>query len=138
MSATFYRNEESHERLLSVHPVLRECVLRIGIDYPGAYLVVEGARSIARQKELVAKGVSKTYNSLHLVQPDGFAHAVDLVRVIGWDVKWGEHYAYPLSRRMKDRFDWARGWTLEWGGDWRTFQDSPHFQIRPVVSGPAA
>ena len=130
MPATFYRNEESHERLLSVHPVLRECVHRIGIDYPGAYLVVEGSRSIARQKELVAEGVSKTYNSLHLVQPDGFAHAVDLVRVICSEAKWGDDYAEPLSRRMKDRFDWDCGWMLEWGGDWRSFHDSPHFQIR--------
>ena len=42
------------------------------------FSVREGVRTPETQKEYVAKGVSKTMASKHLIQPDGYGHAVDL------------------------------------------------------------
>ncbi len=41
--------------------------------------VIDGARTVAEQRQNVLKGVSKTMNSMHLPQADGTAHAVDVM-----------------------------------------------------------
>lgn len=41
------------------------------------HAVTDGARSLDEQKKNVEKGVSKTLESKHLLQPDGYAHATD-------------------------------------------------------------
>lgn len=43
------------------------------------FAVIDGARSIDRQKVLFLMGRSKTEKSLHLLQDDGYTHAVDLI-----------------------------------------------------------
>lgn len=61
--------------LKKVHPDLvrlHEAVLPI-FDHS----VTDGARSLEEQKKNVEKGVSKTLESKHLIQPDGFSHATD-------------------------------------------------------------
>jgi hypothetical protein len=67
------------ERLNTVHPDLA-AVVRLAATYITEFdlLVVEGARTLAKQKEYVAKGASRTLNSKHLPGPDGYARAVDL------------------------------------------------------------
>ena len=127
----FYNDTASRERLATVHPALRETVFRLGEDFPRAYLVVEGRRTFERQKELVSQGKSKTLNSKHLRQKDGWSHAVDLVRVVDGIARWEDEFAIPMAQRMRDRFkNWSE-WELVWGGDWRSFHDSPHFELVP-------
>lgn len=61
--------------LKKVHPDLvrlHEAVLPI-FDHS----ITDGARSLEEQKKNVEKGVSKTLDSKHIIQPDGFAHATD-------------------------------------------------------------
>lgn len=43
------------------------------------FSVISGARTEAEQELNIIKGVSKTMNSMHLLQDDGFGHAVDLM-----------------------------------------------------------
>lgn len=127
----FYNDDASRARLASVHPALREAVMRLGGDFPRAYLVVEGVRTRERQRELVSQGKSKTLNSKHLRHADGFSHAVDLVRVVDGIARWEDEFAEPLARRMRARFRADSEWELVWGGDWRSFHDSPHFELVP-------
>ena len=42
------------------------------------FAVDEGVRTVARQAALVKDGLTQTMQSKHLIQPDGFGHAVDL------------------------------------------------------------
>ena len=61
--------------LKKVHPDLvrlHEAVLPV-FDHS----VTDGARSLDEQKKNVEKGVSKTLDSKHLIQADGFAYATD-------------------------------------------------------------
>ena len=43
------------------------------------FAVVSGVRSISEQRFYFNAGTSKTMNSFHLLQDDGFGHAVDLM-----------------------------------------------------------
>jgi peptidoglycan L-alanyl-D-glutamate endopeptidase CwlK len=87
------------------------------------FVVVEGIRTVERQKELVAKGASKTMNSKHLV-----GRAVDLAPTIGGQIRWDWPLFYPMAEAVKDAAK-ELGITIVWGGDWKTFKDGPHFEL---------
>ena len=85
--------------------------------------VTEGLRTVERQRILVNQGASTTMNSRHIT-----GHAVDLVAYIGAEVRWDWPLYHKIAAAMKKAakdLDVA----IEWGGDWRTFKDGPHFQL---------
>jgi peptidoglycan LD-endopeptidase CwlK len=117
-------SKRSLDNLQGIHPDLRRVMDRALQESPLDFTVIEGLRTVARQKELVAKGASKTMNSRHIT-----GHAVDLM---------------PTAPNGKGSFDWslyhrlapavkaaakAEGVALVWGGDWKTFPDGPHFEL---------
>ena len=113
-------NDRSRARLEGVHPDLVRIVERAGEITPDGFIVTEGLRSLSRQKELVARGASRTLKSRHL---DG--HAVDLA-----DLK--ADYKMADMRKVGATMKLAAadlGIALEWGGDWKSFVDTPHFQL---------
>jgi peptidoglycan L-alanyl-D-glutamate endopeptidase CwlK len=87
------------------------------------FTVIEGLRSAARQRQLVAKGASKTMNSRHLT-----GHAIDIAPYIDGSIRWDWPPFYQLSDAMKKAAA-ERHVPLEWGGDWQSFKDGPHFQL---------
>lgn len=103
--------------------------------------VIEGVRVEATQAEYVRTGRSKTMNSKHLKQPDGWSHAAD---VGPWPLDWEDGKAFALfagyvlatADQMFDAGEITH--TLTWGGDWdndgatrdHSFFDGPHFEIR--------
>lgn len=94
-------------------------------------MVIEGLRTIERQKQLVAKGASKTMNSKHIT-----GHAVDLAPMVDGDIRWD----WPLYHKLAPIIKQAAkdmGVNITWGGDWRSFADGPHWEIDPVAYGPA-
>ena len=116
-------SELSKERLLGVDERLKAVVMEAAERCGFPFNVSEGLRSVAKQREYVRQGKSKTMNSKHLT-----GKAVDL---------------YPLSMDRKV-VDWSRfedlaelmlqvademGIRLVWGGNWKTFVDKPHFEL---------
>jgi peptidoglycan L-alanyl-D-glutamate endopeptidase CwlK len=99
--------------------VVREAIKITDIDFK----VIEGCRTLARQKELVKIGASQTMNSRHLT-----GHAVDLAALYGSKVAWDWPLYYVLGDCVKEA---ARRVSIpiEWGGDWKLFKDGPHFQL---------
>lgn len=110
--------------LIGIHPDLRRVIDAALQDSPLDFIVIEGLRTIGRQKQLVAQGFSKTMNSRHIT-----GHAVDLL---------------PIGPNGKGSFDWklyhvlgpavedaARkvGVAIVWGGRWKSFRDGPHFEL---------
>lgn len=87
------------------------------------FVVTEGVRTLARQKELVARGASQTMRSRHLT-----GHAFDVAPVIGGKVRWDWPAFYPLAATIKEAAKELQV-PIEWGGDWVTFKDGPHFQL---------
>lgn len=98
--------------------------------------IMEGLRTMIKQRQYVAKGASKTLKNKHLKQTDGFGYAVDIYPIEGgktivdWGKPWpGEAWA-NVSQAMKvaaKKF----GVHLTWGRDWKNFLDGPHYQIDP-------
>lgn len=121
-------NAVSLKRLVGVHPHLVALVHRALEISAVPFQITEGVRSAARQRELVKKGASRTMNSRHLAAPNGLAHAIDVVAMVGNRVSW----EVPLYHRIADAFKQASremGIPINWGGDWKSFFDGPHFEL---------
>ncbi len=119
----------SEERLKGVHPDLVRVVRRSLELSKVDFSVSEGVRSYARQKQLFDEGKSRTMNSRHLT-----GHAVDLYPVRKAGAEWEREDFAELADAMR-RASVALGIPIEWGGDWKSFQDCPHWQL-PVRAYP--
>jgi len=112
----------SLEKLAGVHPDLVR-VVEAAHGYQ-KFHVTDGVRTFARQKQLVAQGKSKTLKSRHLV-----GCAVDLVAVTeDGKVSYDDGRMKAVADAMK-RAAGELGIPIEWGGDWKSFVDTPHFQL---------
>jgi peptidoglycan L-alanyl-D-glutamate endopeptidase CwlK len=67
----------------------------------------------------VRTGVSKTMNSKHLPQPDGWGYAVDLVPYINGKLRWEMRPIYIIAEAVHEAAT-ARGVALRWGAVWDT------------------
>lgn len=121
----------SRAKLQGVHPDLVRVVERAIQITDIDFRVIEGLRTIDRQRQLVAAGASKTMKSRHLT-----GHAVDIVPLLDLDkdgkIETEEMFSWPLYPRVAAALKKAAaelGIALEWGGDWRTFKDGPHWQL---------
>ena len=120
---SFVLGPRSLKRLEGVHPDIVKVVKRaIGcstIDFT----VLEGVRSLARQKQLMAAGATRTMNSRHLT-----GHAVDLAPLVGGVVRWDWPLYHQLATIIKKAAA-DEGVPIQWGGDWRSFKDGPHWEL---------
>lgn len=113
----------SIERLRGVHPDLVQVVERAAEITTTPFIVVEGLRTLARQRELVAKGASQTLHSRHLT-----GHAVDLAPWIDGTVRWDWPAFRPLIAAMRQAAADLKVPVIH-GADWRTFPDGPHHEL---------
>ena len=113
----------SKKRLEGVHPDLVRVVERAIELTEVDFTVLEGMRTVARQRKLVAKGASTTMNSRHLT-----GHAVDIGAWVDGTVRWDWPLYYKLADAMKQAAK-ELNVDLEWGGDWKSFKDGPHYQL---------
>lgn len=122
-------SNRSLSRLVGVHPDLVD-VVKLAIERtPVDFLVVEGVRTVAQQRENVAKGVSQSMDSYHLPQADGLGHAVDLAPLVDGAIPWKNWRAFSELAEVVKACAAELSVPVEWGGDWKTFKDGPHFQI---------
>tara|TARA_B100000287_G_scaffold383435_1_gene389204 strand:+ start:141 stop:614 length:474 start_codon:yes stop_codon:yes gene_type:complete len=119
--------------------------------------VIQGLRSIEEQKELVAKGLSKTMNSKHLE-----GRAVDLMAYLNgrgcWEVNVYDEIADAMKQAAIEEdvpVRWGAAWTVSdirtWSGTMeeamlnyvdirrsqnkRPFIDAPHFELMTPING---
>ena len=113
----------SMARLKGVHPDLVRVVMRAAAMTKVPFAVVEGVRTLERQKQLLKAGATTILRSRHLT-----GHAVDLVPLLDGKPRWD----WPLYRKLAP-FMWAAARAenvpVEWGGDWKSFPDAPHWQL---------
>ncbi len=121
--AGFQLSPRSKERLAGVHPDLVRVVERALQLTTQDFTVLEGRRSLERQRQLVAQGSSQTLNSRHLT-----GHAVDIAPLERGQPVWD----WPAYRRLAEVVKQAareENVSVEWGGDWTSFPDGPHWQL---------
>lgn len=129
----FVFSQRSLNNLQGVHPKLVAVMTKV-LEYSEYdFVVTEGVRSYERQVQLKNEGKSKTLKSYHLKQDDGYGHAVDVAALVpgangkstvSWDLKYYTKINEAVQRAAKEL-----GVKITWGGSWKTFVDSPHFQI---------
>jgi peptidoglycan L-alanyl-D-glutamate endopeptidase CwlK len=138
---TYALGPQSRARLQGVHPDLVKVVERAIELTDQDFMVLEGVRTPARQRELYAQGrtapgpkVTWTLNSNHFINPKtGFGHAVDLVP---FPVDWSHTKLDVVSKAMFAAA-WELGVPIRWGADWdrdgkpreKGETDSPHFEL---------
>lgn len=118
-------------RLQGVHPDLVRVVRGAALHYPatGRFIVVEGLRTLEKQREYFQAGKSRTMKSRHLT-----GHAVDLAPYVDTDgdgdleLSWEREHFYPLADAMRASAA-AAGIPIVWGGNWTSFVDMPHWEL---------
>lgn len=148
---TFKLSKRSLSRLEGVDHKLQD-VVRLAITMTRVdFGVIEGVRSIERQRELVAAGASQTMKSRHLT-----GDAVDLMAYIGsrgsWELKLYDDIADAMKAAAQELdvpITWGAAWHIPdittWDGSMqdamdsyvdlrrsqgrRPFIDGPHFQL---------
>tara|TARA_R110000751_G_scaffold98210_2_gene191203 strand:+ start:785 stop:1162 length:378 start_codon:yes stop_codon:yes gene_type:complete len=111
----------SLQSLSGVNPdmvaVVYKAIELTGVDFS----VIEGIRSLERQKQLLKDGKSTTLNSRHIT-----GHAVDMVP---YPVDWEDLERFEqMAKAMKDAAEELEI-PIIWGGDWKSFYDAPHFEL---------
>jgi peptidoglycan L-alanyl-D-glutamate endopeptidase CwlK len=122
MTRTF--GSRSTKNMTGIHPDLRLVLDKALEDSPLDFVVIEGLRTLERQKQLVASGASQRLDSRHIT-----GHAVDLLP-IGLNGK--PAFDWPLYNQLGPAVKKAAeelGVELDWGGDWKKFKDGPHFEL---------
>lgn len=121
--SNFSLGARSVKKLEGVHPDLVKVVKRAIEITEVDFTVLEGLRTLARQKQLMASGASKTLKSRHLT-----GHAVDLGAYAAGQIRWDWPLYYKIANAMKQAAK-ELGIPIEWGGDWKSFKDGPHWQL---------
>lgn len=146
----------SQKNLEGVHTDLVAVVERAIDITTQDFMVIEGVRSKARQRELYGQGrtpselmavgidqnlaqptkpkVTWTLNSNHFAHADGFGRAVDLVP---YPVDWSSSAKFDAIAKAMFSAAAQLGISIRWGADWdrdgkpreRGETDSPHFEL---------
>ena len=157
---TFRLSQGSLRKLEGVHPLLVDVVKKALEHTRTDFGVIYGVRTLEEQKELLEKGVSQTMKSYHLVQSDGYSHAVDLMAYVGprssWELSLYDDLADAMKIAAKEQgvhIRWGGAWTVNdiriWDGTTedamnsyvdlrrsqgrRPFIDGPHFELRSLA-----
>ena len=121
---TFKLSQRSLDRMKGVDERLVNVVKRAIEISEVDFIVTEGLRTKERQAELFKAGATRTMNSKHIV-----GKAVDLAAVVDGQVRWDWPLYSKLATAMKRAAE-ILNVKIEWGGDWVTFKDGPHFQLK--------
>ncbi len=148
----FSLSNRSRKKLEGVHPsmvaVVERAIELTAVDFGVTY----GVRSKEEQQRLVNSGRSQTMKSKHLIQSDGYSHAVDVVAYDGSDVIWEINVYDDICDAFKAAAE-EKGVAIKWGAAWsegdiRTYsgtaEDAMNAYIdlrrgqgrRPFIDGP--
>lgn len=126
---TYKLSNRSKSKLEGVHPDLQR-VVNLAIEVTKYdFGITCGVRDIKEQKKYLAEGKSQTLDSKHLLQEDGYGHAIDFVVYVDGEITWEVGY----YRKVIQAFFTAAielGVQIEAGGLWRTLVDGPHIELR--------
>lgn len=126
----------SRQKLKGVHPDLIQVVTK-GLELMDL-VILGGVRTLRQQRIYVKQGLSKTMDSKHLIQPSGFAEALDLAPYpnFDWESERGAADLLMMGGGLL-AVAWELGIRIRYGGDWNGnwrnsdngFQDLDHIEL---------
>jgi len=125
-------DKRSEQHITTLHPLAQEKAREFlnalkEDDLDGAVVkIISGTRTYAEQAEIYAQGRTKPGKIVTKAGPGQSNHNFG----IAWDVglfKDGDYLEEsPLYKKVGKT---GKRLALEWGGDWSSFVDQPHFQM---------
>lgn len=137
-------SKRSKKRLEGVHPDLIRLVEKAITNSPFDFGIPQygGLRTVEDQQELYLKGRRGkkgerivTYvdgikrKSNHQAKSDGFGHAFDIYGIEDGVATWKPSILKPIAEHIKKTAEDMKI-EISWGGDWTTFKDLPHFELK--------
>lgn len=119
--------ERSNKNLTGVHPDLVKVMRESIKESPYDFAIIEGVRTSERQQELYKQGKSLTLLSRHLS-----GKAVDIMVYVDGKGTWDNKYYSVVASHIKQKAK-ELNIPIIWGGDWRSFVDSVHFELDKKV-----
>ena len=120
---TFSLSQKSQIKLRLVHPDMQRVVDAAIKVSTVDFAVIEGLRTMDRQRELVAAGASQTMDSRHL-----YGLAVDLAAIVGGKVTWQPKVYNQIADAMLGSAAKLHI-PIVWGGSFLSFPDLVHFEL---------
>ncbi len=134
-------SERSLKNLEHIHPDLVKVIKEAIKNSPVDFTITDGLRTTAEQQVLYAKGrtVAGTRvtnadglrsKSNHQAKSDGYGYAVDLYPYHSGSVQVNDDKSLKVIATHIKAVAKSLGINIEWGGDWKTFKDYPHFELK--------
>lgn len=120
----FIFSQRSERNIQGVHPDLVKLVRSALILSEVDFCVIEGVRTIERQRQLKWEGHTQTLNSRHLT-----GHAVDLAPIIEKVIPWDRWEFFEMVAAVMKESAMKADIPIIWGGDWKSFKDGVHFEL---------
>lgn len=139
-------SQRSLQSLKGVHPFMIHVMCEAIRDTPVDFTITSGLRTTAEQKALYAQGRTKPGSKVTNADgvknlsnhqdeadglKDGYGAAVDLYPYVngGVDVHDRGNHFPKIAAHIKATAK-RLGYTVVWGGDWKSFVDKPHFELK--------
>jgi peptidoglycan L-alanyl-D-glutamate endopeptidase CwlK len=124
----FSLSTNSQMKFRGVHPdlirVARRAITITTVDFG----IADGLRSLELQQTYVAEGKSKSLNSKHLAQSDGYSHAIDVYGFANGKASYDMKHMRPVMQAFVTAAI-LEGVKIKLGGLWPTFVDTPHIEL---------
>lgn len=126
MISDFKFSQRSIDRMKGVKPELVLVASRALAYSQLDFGISSGLRTEAEQRALVQKGASRTMKSRHLTGDAIDFYVIDpATHQVTWDFEKYVIVSNAFKKAAKElNID------IEWGGDFRTFKDGPHIQLK--------
>ena len=142
VTAGFKFSQRSIDNLKQIHPDLVKVMTESIKTSPVDFTITDGLRTTAQQQALYARGRTApgkivTYTdgvknkSNHQAKSDGYGYAVDLYAYYNGSVQVDDDKTIinKIAPHIKATAK-KLGINVEWGGDWESFKDYPHFELK--------
>lgn len=131
-------SDRSLEKLKGVHPKLIEFAERLIKISPYDFCITQGVRTVEQQQKLYAQGRTTPgkivtncdgikHKSNHQVKNDGLGYAFDIAILIDNKINWDKKYYIEIGKVAEELM---KEYRVEWGGNWKSFKDYPHWELR--------
>lgn len=121
----FFFGAGSKREQEGVHPILLQVANRAIEIVTVDMVFYDGVRTYKEQAANLAAGTTRTMNSKHLIQKDGYSHAMDLVPYINGRPTWDWDGCYRIALAVDQAAtELGVAHRIRWGGAWdRTLAD---------------
>ncbi|WAX17151.1 L-alanyl-D-glutamate peptidase [Parabacteroides phage PF672P2] len=131
----------SLNNLKGIHPDLVKVMNEAIKDSPVDFTITNGVRTVSEQAALYAQGRTKpgkivthvdgvNKKSNHQIKSDGYGYAVDLYPFKNGSVQVNDADGLKVIAGHIKKVAKKMGVNVQWGGDWISFKDFPHFELK--------